>query len=575
MTDSIKFNINTCTINDYVQYCWDQARTYVYGISNGSIKANEYIMGAIQRHQDDLKRTDLIYDISKVEKVFRFFYYINVDHPFDESGYHRINLMPWQCFAIMSIFGFYLKNNPTIRRFQQAFIFLGRKNCKSTFAAILSLYALTKDGVTDPQIIYAANLSDQSKVPLILASGIIYNSPALLRRLEPQRYAIIFRDRKKIGFIKTTSGMGKEDTGKKDGTGPSFAIIDEAHGMSNHDMLQVIKDGTDHRLNSLIFIISSAGTKPSCLAADMLDAGKRVLQGKAEDDKTFYLLYTLPENADYHDENNWIYSNPVLGVGLHMDKLREAYNQTKLHPSKLIKFLTKRMNIFVTETIDWLPVEKLKKCFQEKINWDEFKGQKCFAAIDLSATRDLSAVTYTFKKNGKFFSKTQFYWPELPEKRIRKGNIDLLPWIKADIIKVCHGGIIDYDMIANDIITFSKEYSITKVYYDSYQSKSIILKLQAAGIITEVFKQNAMNFNAPIKMLELNIINENIKMDINPCLLWNFYNVALWADNVNGNTRFAKNRSRDSIDGAVTVAMTMKGFDEEINIQIPVGLFSN
>jgi phage terminase large subunit-like protein len=76
------------------------------------------------------------------------------------------------------------------------------------------------------------------------------------------------------------------------------------------------------------------------------------------------------------------------------------------------------------------------------------------------------------------------------------------------------------------------------------------------------FKQTAMQFNFPLKFLEKQIYDNNIALGQNPVLRWNFRNVVLYVDG-NGNIKIVKNKSLDSVDGVVSLAMAMGGWIAE------------
>jgi len=68
--------------------------------------------------------------------------------------------------------------------------------------------------------------------------------------------------------------------------------------------------------------------------------------------------------------------------------------------------------------------------------------------------------------------------------------------------------------------------------------------------------QNASYFNAPIKYLERLILSKQINLSKNPVLRWCFMNVTMYYDG-NNNCKITKNKSKDSVDGAVALAMAV------------------
>lgn len=59
----------------------------------------------------------------------------------------------------------------------------------------------------------------------------------------------------------------------------------------------------------------------------------------------------------------------------------------------------------------WLPESYIVKASQ-RVDLREFKDMPCYIGVDLSATSDLTAVSYLIEKDGKFHFKTDYYLPE-------------------------------------------------------------------------------------------------------------------------------------------------------------------
>jgi phage terminase large subunit-like protein len=342
-----------------------------------------------------------------------------------------------------------------------------------------------------------------------------------------------------------------------------MALIDEVHAMENHDIFNVIKSGTLARENPLIVIISTAGYRTSSLAYDLFETGKKTLNRDLIDDSFFYMLFTLDDGDDWQDPELWIKSNPAIGATIDLDDLLIEYNQSKNLPTQLNNFLTKNLNIFSNEGEQWIPDDILKACFGS-IDWDRFKGKSCYVGVDLSSTRDLTSISLSFPEGQDVFTKNIFFFAKNPSKRIRSNGIDLAYWIRSGHILECKTPTIDYDLMFEVFKKLNLEFVIEKVYYDKFNYAFLIPRLQSElGIVCENFEQNARRFNEPLKYLEKLIYETRWHAD-NPALLWNFKNVVLYQDG-NGNIKILKNVSLDSVDGAVSTAMSMGGIIDSIN----------
>lgn len=537
-------------IEIYVQTLFDECKAWTEGVQSGKIVTNKYIQQMLDRQEADLKNPKYELKYDEVVRVLRFFYFVNI--PIN-NRYERFHPLPYQVFFILCVYGMYLAGTDD-RKYRYAYLFVARKNGKTSFVSILQLYGLLGDNVTDPQSLLVANSREQAAIALNILNGIIKHSPAMNKRLETQKYMIKFKDRSKNGYSKTLAS----DTNKLDGYNPSMALIDEPHAMGNSDIFNVIKSGTLARVNPLIILASTAGFSTSSLAYILTENGKKVLAGEMDDPTFFYQLFTIDDEDDYEDPKNWIKSNPSIGTVLKLESLKAEFSQSKNAKDQLRNFKVKNLNIFINQSDNWVEDEILKLGLIDKIDWEEYHGLDCYVGIDLSSTRDLTSISLSFNKGNKYQSKTLFFFANNPKMRLRKSGVDLSPWIEDGHIIQCTTKTIDYILLYNTVISLSKLFNIKKIYYDKFNSALLIPKLEEFGITCERFEQNTSRFNEPIKFLEKQFYENNFEFD-SPTLLWNFRNTVLYSDG-NGNIKFMKNKSNDSIDGAVSTAMAISGW---------------
>lgn len=541
---------NNQTSEQYIEQCWGVAQAYLQGVEKGNIVCSRWIKLAVQRHVEDLLRDDLIYDVEKIEKVFKFFYFLRVDK---NNRYQRFSLLPYQAFIIMALFGFYRKSTGK-RKYRYAFLFMARKNGKTTFASALQLYGLLGDGVVNPQSLLIASTREQASIALTYITGIVNHSPALSKRLEAQRFKIIPRDRNNNAYCKTLAS----NANKIDGYNASMAILDEVHSYPNDDLYNVIKSSIGARENPLIFLISTAGFSLDSFCYEHTEYCKSILKGDIQDDLTFALLYTMDDEDDIGDSKNWIKANPALGVINHVEDLEDEFNQAQHRGTQLNNFMTKHLNIYTQSEMAWIPDDKLQaRC--NKINIEELEGMECYAGLDLSSTRDLTSLALVFKKDGILKVLVYVFKAKNAEKNLRMGGIDLQTWISDGHIIECQTETIDYDLIRQTIMDLSEKYSIQIINYDQFNSALIVPKLQEAGIYCENFAQTALKFNEPLKYLEKVIYDEEIDLSDNPAVLWQMRNIVLFIDG-NENIKIMKNKSKDSVDIPVSIAMGIAGY---------------
>ena len=104
------------------EYCdrqWTAVKDYVEGVKDGSILVGKYIKLAIKKYSQMLNDKErYAYRVEKVDKVFKFFSFLNTEL---KNEYIQYPLLPWQSFILSFIFGFYYADNPDKRVIREVF----------------------------------------------------------------------------------------------------------------------------------------------------------------------------------------------------------------------------------------------------------------------------------------------------------------------------------------------------------------------------------------------------------------------------------------------------------------------
>lgn len=537
------------TIENYIKKHLNQAFKYAKDIESGAVISNQWLKLAVNRFNQDRNRNDLIENIEAVKKVYAFFALINISI---NNVFKQYDLHPYQSFIILNLFLFYYKDTGR-RRFRYMFLFVARKNAKTTFAVALNLYFLVLDGVINPRSLLLASTREQAGIGLDAAKSMVNNSPALKKRLTCKQYEIEFIINGSHGKLKTVASDAKT----LDGYDPSSAILDEIHAYKDAELFNVIKSGIIARANPMVLLISTAGARIDTFCYSMVQYGQNVLNGSQTDDSFLFILYMLDEADDFNDPKNWLKANPGLGIIQDFEALNLEYKSAKNLASNLPNFLTKNLNVFIETSDAWLPNEVLARTKQD-FKIENLKHLPCYIGLDLSSTRDLTSAVVMFYDSeiDKYYFYSKFWFANNPNRRLRQNGIDLRAWIKQGYIQQCQTETIDFELIFQWFENFSKEFSIECIAYDSYNSALLVPQLENLGINCEDFPQNPKTFNFPLKYLERIIYSGAASFGLNPVLQWNFRNIVLYEDG-NQNIKIMKNKSRDSVDGAVSAAMAL------------------
>src|SRR5258708_3854712 len=122
---------------------------YISGVMDGSVVVGPWIKKAVQRHLNDLQRTDIYFDPAAANYVIDFLQTFclppNQDTP--------IQLYPAQQAWWAIVYGW--KKPDGYRRFARTFWLVSKKNGKSALSAGLCLFHLIADGELSARVFTA------------------------------------------------------------------------------------------------------------------------------------------------------------------------------------------------------------------------------------------------------------------------------------------------------------------------------------------------------------------------------------------------------------------------------------
>lgn len=304
------------------------------------------------------------------------------------------------------------------------------------------------------------------------------------------------------------------------------------------------------RENPLGIIITTAGFNKLGPCYEYRTMCTEILHGAKQDDSIFSLIYSLDDGDDWRDENVWVKANPNLGVTVKKDYLKAQVNIAINNPSDEVGIKTKNFNVWCDAEDVWIPDHYVLSATQD-LNIEDFKGEDCFVGVDLSATTDLTAVSFLIPKDDKlyFFNKAYLPRASLVENRFKElyGS-----WARQRALTVTPGNVVDYDYILNDIMDVGKNVYIQKVGYDTWNATQFTINATDAGLPMEPVSQTIGNFNRPTSEFARLMLSGKIVLDSNIITRHCLRNVALARDR-NGNVKPTKQYAEKKID--IVIAM--------------------
>jgi len=535
------------------------AMQYADDVIGGNIVAGKWTILACERQSKDMVRSDedeswpYEFNVDRAEAICDF-----IEHMHHVKGAwakrrERIRLEPWQCFGLAVAFGWEHRIDKT-RRFRTSYEEVARKNAKSTKAAGVGLYGLTDDGEEGAEIYAAAVNRDQAKIVFDVAKQMVQRSPELREKFGVEVLA------HNINVQSTGSSFVPlhSESGSLEGKNPHIAIIDELHAHKTRAVYDVIETGTGARLQSMMWIITTAGSNRAGICYELRTYLTKILQGLTEDDTFFGIIYSIDDGDDWTDPKVWAKANPNLGVSVYVEDIARQCRKAMEMPSAQNNFVTKRMNVWANADTAWMDMRAWDRAGDPTLDIADFAGEECIGGLDLASKIDIAARASLFRRKidgvDHYYAFGQYY---LPEETIQNGtNSQYEGWEIEGRLIATPGNIIDYSRIEDDLKDSIGKYTIREVAYDPFQATQFSTRMSDEGFEMVEVRPTVLSFSEPMKELEALVISGRFHHDGCPVLAWMVSNVVCHLDNKD-NIYPRKERPENKIDGVIAILMAL------------------
>lgn len=548
---------------DEIHPCTRYAQEVVDG--QRVVGRSEYL--ACKRHLDDLQRQGAddfpyVFDEAKANRIYSWFRFCH--HVEGRLAGQPIDLLPFQLFFLGSIFGWVHKDTRA-RRFEKAYIQMGRKNAKTTLLAGIALYLMCGDSEESPNVYCAAVDREQARILYRNAMRMAQKSPDIRKRLKIRNYAMSHITRG--GEMRALS----KDTMNKDGLNPSGAIIDEYHAHETSEIYDVIWSAWGQRYQALMVIITTAGLdvdNSPCFKE--YQYCKSVLAGLVKNEKYFVMIYELDPGDDEHNPEVWIKANPLRAAtpdGLELLKAQHDEAFGSRDPAKVRTFRVKNLNVWVHGTentyMDELLLAKWDECNVGRERFIELtRGRKCIAGADLSKKVDLTGDGFIFVlDDGRIAVTAHGFMPEEGVAHHEKtDHIPYRQWAEEGWLTITPGNVTDYGFIKTHIADMELEngWSVHEFTFDPWNATHFGTEMANDGYTTVEIRQGFRTLSEPTKLLRELVGSGKIVHDGSPLLKWCLANAVAETD-ANDNIKLSKKNASDTrrIDLAAAVINAM------------------
>lgn len=362
--------------------------------------------------------------------------------------------------------------------------------------------------------------------------------------------------------LEVLSGQGKgsiyeslsADVRRGHGLAPSFWVYDEFAQAKTDELLHNLQTAQGKRKESLGVVISTQAANDHHPLSVMIDDALR-----GTDPSVFCQLICAPDDADPFSEETWKACNPAWGIFLDEVEFRAQAERAQRISSFLPRFLNLRLNRRVEAEERFIRSKEWKAC-GGAVDAAKLAGRTCYGGLDLGSTRDLSCLTLVFPDDDGGFDVLPFFWCP-GDNLLEREDIDRVPyfaWSKAGHIEPTPGSATDYSFIVHRIGELATMYDIQSIAFDRWRIEDVRRQLAEEDIdVTLVeFGQGFKDISPALDFMETLIIGGKLRHGDHPIMTWNAANAAVSRDAA-GNRKLDKDRSREKIDGLVSLCIAL------------------
>ena len=526
---------------------------YAQDVVKGNIEVCNNIKLACQRFLNYMEDKHWEYEFfpEYVEHVLDFVGMLK--HTKGPDTGQPIVLQPFQVLLLCGIYGFRYKKDHEKRMTTDVIVFIPRKAGKSTLTAVIGLYELAfNEG--GAEVFTLATNREQASIVFDAAKSMIESMPDEIKAwYRVSKYEIGKSNDSQTMF----RALSRDNKKSGDGKNASCVIIDEAAQIVDRNSIEVIFSGMVARKNPLRIYITTASFSKDTKFYEDLSAFESMLNNDAPDNSRWFgLLYGLDPQDNWKDESTWAKANPMHGISVYQEAIKERCEQAKLKPPALNEFLCKTLNVYVSANTAWID----RDYWDKSIGEDNGDPEEVFIGFDLAATRDLNAVC-TLKRYASedYYAEFKFFLPEEALNLIPthyRGIFDQA--VQSKILHITEGNVMDDREISEYIKQQASLYNVKEVGYDAYNAASLVARLHDNSIPVKKVGQGMAVLNNPSKHVEKLIMQNAIKHNGNPFVGWQLGNCEVYTD-VNGNIKIRKNEADKSakVDGIIALIIAM------------------
>lgn len=432
----------------------------------------------------------------------------------------------------------------------RAYLSVGRKNGKSgLIAAILLAHLVGPEAMQNSQIVSGARSRKQAALVFKLAEKMVRLSPDLSKivRIIPSQKSL-------IGLPMNVEYEAiSAEAGTAHGLSPILAILDEVGQVRGPTdaFVEAIETSQGAHDDPLLIAISTQAATDGDLFSIWLDDA-----ANAKDKRIVSHVYTAPEDCEVMDREAWAVANPAIGVFRSLKDVEDFAKQADRLPAKENSFRWLYLNQRIEATSPFL---NRGEWTANKAEPTQENGATCFAALDLSSSRDLTSFVMAFPDDDYFNVVPQFFMPrDGIRERSKEDKVPYDIWADQGFITLIDGPVIIPAVVARAVADASTQFDIEMIAYDRWRINDFTRELDILGASLPLvpFGQGYKDMAPAVDKLERAVAEHKLRHGNNPVMNMCAANAVVERDPA-GNRKLTKSKSVGRIDGLVALAMAL------------------
>lgn len=457
---------------------YDAVIEYAQGVADGKIAANHYRVLACKRFLSDLENPEYDFNPKDAEFVIQI-----IEKTFCHMQGEKLDgtplrgtpflLEPFHKFIIYNLLGFKLAGTDIVR-FHEAFIYIPRKNIKTSFAGALAwaLALLRRKSGSKVYITSAALPQSLESFNFIKYNVELLDEDNTFRIIDNNNEHSITGD---LGdgslFIRALAA----NPDAQDSFNCNIGIADEMHAYKTAKQYNIIKEAMKAYTNKLMIGITTAGDNMNSFCYRRLQYCKKVLDGSVKDEQYFIFIAEADAdengNIDFTNPKVHAEANPAYGVSIRPDDILNDSLQALNDPQQRKDFFAKSLNVYTNAMKAYFNMDEFKRS-DEKYNWSIAEVAtlpiKWYGGADLSKLYDLTASALVGLYNDILIILPHCWFPIVQATaKADEDNIPLFGWQDDGWLTMSNSPTVNHAEVVNWFVEMrNKKFTIKKVGHD-------------------------------------------------------------------------------------------------------------